>query len=837
MSHSSPEPEITTNEAKEFSINVSGTAEQMKKPKKRGNPNYAKWKKRKIDPSTFVCDQEMANLKIPTFLQHAYLSGLPSPKITKFREWQANLFARSDWQEGKNAIVVVPTSGGKTVAADVAIAQAIDGNKHAKAILALPFVALANEKHSEYVSRFFNQNVRAFYMNIGGPDFHQGHIAVCTYEKAHSLLNSALTSGYANRIKIVVIDEVHMIGDENRGPVIEALIVKLMLMKHKPRIVGLTATVNESDAIRLARWINGFEFITQNRPSQIRQFYKGADGSLSRITDNQELRPFIKLKSIPEDNNHLLDPIRTYLSREPSTLMIIFVNTRAETHQIAELLAVKLYDNTIDLPKLKPPPPDIVTARSKLIEKLYSVTGVVDKQIANCIAVGIGVHHAGLLMEERKLIEDAARNKTLCLLVATTTLSAGVNISNVSRVFIMNIYRWTPRGNILIPAAQFTQMIGRAGRTEKRPGEAFIIAHTNNENEKTDILNYSKHIIPDIIPHLADEGHVDRFYLQCLSTKLISPKDGLVTFLSQSLSGVKDIESVSKRLVELKLVDERNLEATPLGRAIAGSSLSIEEGMELELIVKKIQRSLCFDDECHLLYICIPSSLASTLKKESYDSRNWNEIILNHMHIIKLITGLNEREIEHLQDLPHIYGGNGRINPVVDSDLDRVYAAVILYDLINEVPLAIIQKKYKVDRGFIQNLQMQSASYAGQASRFCELYGAVLLSTTLNRFRQRLNFAARSELLSLMVLPACNKIIARKLYDCGITSPVEISVLNTDALASLLTPIDDKGFHMPPTENEIQIATNILSQAQQYTKSIQKIEKLEEIAVQNLLDE
>ena len=98
-------------------------------------------------------------------------------------------------------------------------------------------------------------------MNVGGNDFHRGQIAVCTFEKAHSIINSALTGGYANQIKLIIIDEVHMIGDEFRGPVIEALIVKAMLMKNNPRIIGMTATVNQKDAIRLSKWINGFPFI------------------------------------------------------------------------------------------------------------------------------------------------------------------------------------------------------------------------------------------------------------------------------------------------------------------------------------------------------------------------------------------------------------------------------------------------------------------------------------------------------------------------------------------------------------------------------------------------
>ena len=184
------------------------------------------------------------------------------------------------------------------------------------------------------------------------------------------------------------------------------------------------------------------------------------------------------------------------------------------------------------------------------------------------------------------------------------------------------------------------------------------------------------------------------------------------------------------------------------------------------------------------------------------------------MHVIQLITGLKTyAEIDRIQDLPRIYGGLGRVNPELDSKLDRVFIAAILYDLINEVSISQITRQFNVERGMIQSLQMQCASFAGQTARFCEIYGSVLLASTLNRFRQRLSFAARSELLALMVLPSISKGIARILYDAGLPSPIEISNLNREALAAIITNVDDKGEKLPPTEADLSIATSILEEA------------------------
>ena len=61
----------------------------------------------------FDINTEMSDLNIPAFLQHAYLNGMPPPKINSLREWQKDLIQSQDWRSNKNCIILVPTSGGK----------------------------------------------------------------------------------------------------------------------------------------------------------------------------------------------------------------------------------------------------------------------------------------------------------------------------------------------------------------------------------------------------------------------------------------------------------------------------------------------------------------------------------------------------------------------------------------------------------------------------------------------------------------------------------------------------------------------------------------------------
>lgn len=89
---------------------------------------------------------------------------------------------------------------------------------------------------------------------------------------------------------------------------------------------------------------------------------------------------------------------------------------------------------------------------------------------------GIAYHHSGLTNDEKSIIEKGYRQGILLVLVATSTLSTGINLP--AKVVIFK----TPLiATKYIDCAKYKQMSGRAGRTGfDTSGDVVII--TNNKD-------------------------------------------------------------------------------------------------------------------------------------------------------------------------------------------------------------------------------------------------------------------------------------------------------------------------------------------------------------------
>lgn len=103
-----------------------------------------------------------------------------------------------------------------------------------KAIFVLPYVSLVKEKEKYFKKLVHLYNcsldkrdrirVKGFYGDVGALSCVKFDILVCTIEKSNLVVNTLVRQGYAHKIGCLVVDEMHTLGDKDRGYHLEILV-------------------------------------------------------------------------------------------------------------------------------------------------------------------------------------------------------------------------------------------------------------------------------------------------------------------------------------------------------------------------------------------------------------------------------------------------------------------------------------------------------------------------------------------------------------------------------------------------------------------------------------
>ena len=154
----------------------------------------------------------------------------------------------------KNLLVCTPTASGKTLIAEFAALKSIlEGN--GKAIYIVPLKALASEKYKDFKKRY--DGIAKVALSIGDFDSNDSHLIdydliITTSEKLDSLIRHH--APWLSLVSTIIIDELHLLNDAERGPTLEILITILRQLLKKAQIIGLSATIGNPK--ELAEWLN-----------------------------------------------------------------------------------------------------------------------------------------------------------------------------------------------------------------------------------------------------------------------------------------------------------------------------------------------------------------------------------------------------------------------------------------------------------------------------------------------------------------------------------------------------------------------------------------------------
>ena len=169
--------------------------------------------------------------------------------------------------EGKSLLVCTPTGSGKTLVAELARMHSIIGRR-GKAIYIVPLKSLATEKHKDFQKKY--GTLCRIAMTIGDLDEDDPKLAgydliIATSEKLDSLIRRK--SPWLADIATVVVDEIHLLNDNSRGPTLEIVITLLRSMLSGIQIIGLSATIGNPQ--ELAAWLDAALVQDEWRPVEL----------------------------------------------------------------------------------------------------------------------------------------------------------------------------------------------------------------------------------------------------------------------------------------------------------------------------------------------------------------------------------------------------------------------------------------------------------------------------------------------------------------------------------------------------------------------------------------
>jgi helicase len=279
--------------------------------------------------------------------------------------------------EGQDQLVVSATATGKTLVGEIAgLDRALNGK--GKLLFLVPLVALANQKYEEFQERYgdivdVTLRVGASRINDDGNRFDpEADVIVGTYEGIDHALRTGRDIG---DVGTVVIDEVHTLGEDERGHRLDGLIARLkyycrQLSAGDTQWIYLSATVGNPERLAAALEATLIEF--EERPVPIERHVTFAEGREKVNIENKLVRRAFDTKS----------------SKGYRGQTIIFTNSRRRCHEISRKLE-------------------------------YSSAP----------------YHAGLDHKRRKRVEGQFADQELAAVVTTAALAAGVDFPASQVVF------------------------------------------------------------------------------------------------------------------------------------------------------------------------------------------------------------------------------------------------------------------------------------------------------------------------------------------------------------------------------------------------------------------
>jgi len=459
---------------------------------------------------------------MPPIKKYGDQNELIATKDFKYANWTFDEFnpvqsrAYELYEQEANCLVAANTSAGKTCVAEMFLSHEIRvrGNK---GMFLSPYKALSQEKIDDWTDKECH--------------FNDLNISICTgdyrltaerkdeMDKSDLIIMTSEMLGVRCRnfkseqneflkgVQTLVVDEAHLLTQSDRGPNLEAALMKFSQINPEARIIMLSATM--PNVSEIAEWVsytltkrdtNLIESKYRPCPLQIHyETYWDGAGSYERNESQKVAAAFAIFEDYPDDK------------------FLIFAHTKRTGEMMKGLLKRNGY--TCEF------------------------------------------HNADLDKSRRVKVEKDFREGELQVVVATSTLSAGLNMP-ARRVIVLGVHR----GLSDVSNLDIIQMCGRAGRPKyDRRGDAYILLPERKYTKYVTQLQTPETIQSQMLDKIGGNHKVLAFHLVSdIHHGNIKTKDDVHEWYEKSLAcfqnkdfGDDEVDSVLELLIKCGSIYEK----------------------------------------------------------------------------------------------------------------------------------------------------------------------------------------------------------------------------------------------------------------------------------------
>lgn len=632
-------------------------------------------------------------------------------KWDNFNPVQSRVFEIYD--KDVNMVIASSTNSGKTVVAEMIAGHEIREKKK-KVIYTAPLRALAQEKYDDWTSK--DHHFSDLNIEIVTGDYKLTPEKKKSIEKADIIITTNEMLGHRCRhfkaekndflisTGTLIFDEFHGISSPGRGVHAEVGLMSFTKINPECRLVLLSATM--PNVSEIGEWASAhlnkketYVISSSYRPTKLNIHFEAYSDDCKRYDD-------LEMEKV----NKSLDIIEYY----PDDKFILFVHTKR--------------------------------------------TGEILKKELNKIGIKAEFHNADLNKDSRVALEKSFKDGDLRVVIATSTISAGVNLP-ARRVIVVGVHR----GLSEVLPSEVQQECGRAGRAGLDPaGDAYVLLPKSQIDVYKEKFKKSELINSRLLDQVG-QNYKD------LAFHLVSE------IYCENISTLDDIHTWFKRSFA-------HFQAQELDDAIVDSTIDLlkkcgavweEDGTYTATSIGKIS-SLFYFSPFDVSDLKKNFNLLFAENKQNDDL--WLSICLGNLDSQRMNIISRAEKDEIIVYVTRIRNTIGNRLFLTDPALKAGYCYFNLLNGNHSSVMSALQRNLQFDYDRLTQILKALDSMSGKWKQ--QKYFDIL--------QQRIRHGVPEELLSLCSIPNVGKARAKKLYDKGIKNKDDFLRISTSDISKIL---------------------------------------------------